>query len=81
VVPTDSANVVEQVRARFRQNSTIKDAIELHAVAPVEALTMRVIQWHSSRVFAPLTGWHGKFRPNTACEGLQLFLTIGQHWP
>ena len=25
-------------------------------------------QWHSSRVFTPLTGWHVKFRPNT--EGL-----------
>jgi hypothetical protein len=22
-------------------------------------------QWHSSRVFAPLTGWHCKLRPNT----------------
>jgi hypothetical protein len=23
-------------------------------------------QWHSSRVFTPLTGWHGKFRHNTS---------------
>jgi hypothetical protein len=22
-------------------------------------------QWHSSRAFTPLTGWHCKFRPNT----------------
>jgi hypothetical protein len=22
-------------------------------------------QWHSSRAFAPLTGWHCKLRPNT----------------
>jgi hypothetical protein len=26
---------------------------------------MRVAQWHSSRVFTPLTGWHCKFHPNT----------------
>jgi hypothetical protein len=26
-------------------------------------------QWHSSRVFAPLTGWHCKFYPNTEGTG------------
>jgi hypothetical protein len=25
-------------------------------------------QWHSSRVFTPLTGWHCTFRPNTEGE-------------
>jgi hypothetical protein len=27
-------------------------------------------QWHSSRVFTPLTGWHCKLRPNTAGNGV-----------
>jgi hypothetical protein len=28
-------------------------------------LRLKCDQWHSSRAFTPLTGWHCKLRPNT----------------
>jgi hypothetical protein len=43
----------------------------LHSMMPLVPTPARLTllhaydQWHSSRVFTPLTSWHGKFRPNT----------------
>jgi hypothetical protein len=34
-------------------------------------------QWHSSRVFTPLTGWHRKFRPNTEGNVTKLLQSEG----
>jgi hypothetical protein len=36
-------------------------------------------QWHSSRVFTPLTGWHCKFRPNT--EGTAMAAMVARPTP
>jgi hypothetical protein len=51
----------------FRKKIYLEDAIGSHACS-LEALHA-CDQWHSSRVFTPLTGWHCKLRPNT--EGMQ----------
>jgi hypothetical protein len=40
----------------FRQEFALEDAIELHAVAPLEALPYLVDQCHSFRCPLPLTG-------------------------
>jgi hypothetical protein len=40
----------------FRQKLTLEDAVGSHTCS---------LQWHSSRVFTPLTGSHCKLRPNT----------------
>jgi hypothetical protein len=48
------ATAAERCGARFRQKLTLEDAIG-PTPAPLEA-SMRVDQWHSSRVFTPLTG-------------------------
>jgi hypothetical protein len=44
--------------AFFDRVSQLPRAIEFHAFAPLEALPHACDQWHSSRVFAPLTGLH-----------------------
>jgi hypothetical protein len=51
----------------FQQKSTLEDAIELHAFAPLEASKAEHAcdQWHSSRVSTFFTDSHGKLRPNT----------------
>jgi hypothetical protein len=46
----------------FRQRFTLEDAIGSHACS-LQA-SRRVTQWHSSRMFTPLTGSHCKLRPN-----------------
>jgi hypothetical protein len=56
----------------FDTDLHLRSAIGVHAVAPLEALPcVRPMQWHSSRVFSPLTGSHCKLRPNTVkdCTG------------
>jgi hypothetical protein len=49
--------------ARFQRKFTLDDAIGSHACS-LEA-NHACDQWHSSRKFTPLTGWHCKLRPNT----------------
>jgi hypothetical protein len=69
--PLDGAELVRQrveVRcACSNRNLHSRSAIELHAFVPPEALAC-VDQWHSSRVFAHLTGWHCK--PCRTTEGV-----------
>jgi hypothetical protein len=57
------SNMLGTVRV-FRQKSTLEDAIEFHAFAPLEALHA-CDQWHSSWLSTFLTGSHCKSRPNT----------------
>jgi hypothetical protein len=47
----------------FRHKLPLEEAIQLHAFAPLEA-SMRD-QWHSTRMFTPLTGSRCKLRQNT----------------
>jgi hypothetical protein len=52
--------------ARFRQKSTLADAIGSLDHTHVRLKLLHVCdQWHSSRKFTPLTGWHGKLCRNT----------------
>ena len=45
------------------RNSHSRSVIEFHGFAPLKR-SHACDQWHSSRVFILLTGWHCKFRPN-----------------
>jgi hypothetical protein len=54
--------------ARFSTFFTLEDAIEVHVCSLRLKRYQACDQWHSSRVFAPLTGSHCKLRPNT--EGI-----------
>jgi hypothetical protein len=47
----------------FRQKFTLEGAIGSHVCSL--QVSMFVNQWHSSRWFTPLTGWHCKLRPKT----------------
>jgi hypothetical protein len=59
-----------KVRSAFSDSNLLSRMSWVPTPARSKSSEQACDQWHSSRVFTPLTGWHCKLRPNT--EGLDL---------